>query len=213
MRLKPGSAAMILAAGIMAWAAPYAGAQATRGQEAARPTTSKVAHDASYEKVREQLLDVLAAEEYDKVDVRAATFGTAMALLRLGLDTYLEGAIKQLGSVERAGEYGGAILQGLEDAKVRYDDYGGTDLVGGQSLVVHNEAEARDLGAMMLGVSGLLAEARAGHGASLRSAARRVFEGLKVIPGTGQSLVTQYADRLSSLSRSDRDEMIRWIHE
>ena len=202
----------MLAAACAVWA-PAGPAAAQGRQTTASPAPGKVAHDARYERAREQLIDILAAEDYEKVNVSAATFGNAMALLQLGVDTYLEGSVGPLGSIDKAREYGAAILQGLEDAKVKYDDYGGADLVGGLSLEVRTDAEARELGEMMAQVAGLLAESRAGHGASLRSASRRVFEALKVIPGTGQSLVTQYVGQLQSLSKSDRREMIRWMRD
>ncbi len=165
------------------------------------------------EAVRERLADILAGEDFDKVEFAVSTFDQAMEWIYLAVDTYLDGAIPKLGGPGAAGEYGTEILGGLEDHKVRWADDNGLDLVGNRRLLVSSPEEARELGELMLRTALLIQEAGVGHGVAIRSAARKVFETMLPVEGTGQSLVTQYVVRLRMMTKPDREALLKLLRD
>ncbi|MCG6963600.1 MAG: hypothetical protein LJE95_10075 [Acidobacteria bacterium] len=172
-----------------------------------------VPHDAAYMKAREQIVDLLASESVEKIEFVAVTYDEAMNLINTATDSYLEGAIKPLGGVEPAREYGVEVLRGLEDHKVRFKNEDGIDLVGKRVLSIKTADEARQLGEVVERVAEIVHEATPGHGISIRRAAEKVFETLLPSAGTSQSLVTQYAVRLRTMTSSDREQLIEYLRE
>jgi len=79
-----------------------------------------VPHDDAYRQAKEQMADLLASEEFDKVEVSAASFDRAMDFIYMAVETYLDQAVPGLGDVETAREFGVDVLQGLNDHKIRY---------------------------------------------------------------------------------------------
>ncbi|GEM_PF-3461703 len=178
------------------------------GQPAPRETGT-----VTREAVRERLADILAGEDYDRVEFAVSTFDQAMEWIYLAVDTYLDSAIPKLGGPGPAGEYGAEILGGLEDHKVRWADDNGLDLVGERTLLVSSPEEARQLGELLLRTALLIREAGVGHGVAIRSAARKVFETMLPVEGTGQSLVTQYVVRLRMMTESDRKALLELLRD
>ncbi len=183
------------------------------GQVTAPSPDPAVAHDAAYRQAREQLADLLASEEFDKVEVAAASFDRAMDLIYTAVDAYLERAVPELGGIGAAREYGVEVLRGLDDHRIHYADEDGYDLAGERRLLISNEQEAAELGELLARVAGLIHDAHAGRGVEIRTAARRIFEGMLPVQGTGQPLVSQYLVRLRTLTRSDRRELMRYAVE
>ncbi len=183
------------------------------GVAGAGPQAGPGGKDPGLKMVREQLADILAGEDFDKVEFSAATFDRAMEWIYTTVDTFLEGAVPLLGSAADAGEYGKEILAGLEDHTVHWADDNGLDLVGKRRLVVGSGEEARELGEVLLRTAELIHEAQVGRGVAIRSAARKVFETMLPVQGNGQSLVTQYVVRLRTLTRPERKELVRLLEE
>lgn len=172
-----------------------------------------VPHDAAYLKAREQIVDLLASESIEKIEFVAVTYDEAMKLIYAATDSYLEGAIKPLGGIDPAREYGVEVLRGLEDHKVRFKNEDGIDLVGKRVLAIKTADEARQLGEVVGRVAEIVHEASPSRGVSIRRAAEKVFETLLPSAGTGQSLVTQYAVRLRTMTSSDRKQLIEYLRE
>jgi len=172
-----------------------------------------VPRDAAYRQAREQLADLLASEDFGKVEVAAASFDRAMALIYTAVEGYLDRAVPALGGVDTAREYGVEVLRGLDDHRIHYADEDGYDLAGERRLLIANEEDAAALGELLARVAGLIHDAHAGRGVDIRSAARRIFEGMLPVQGTGQSLVSQYLVRLRTLTAADRRELMRYALE
>jgi len=191
--------AVVLAAGV-AWA------QAT-GPETAVP------RDDAYRQAREQLADLLASEDFDKVEVAASSFDRAMELIYRAVETYLDRAVPALGSIETAREYGVEVLGGLQDHTIHYADDDGYDLAGERRLLISSESDAADLGELLARTAIMIHAAHPGHGVEIRTAARRIFDGMLPVQGTGQPLVSQYLVRLRTLTRSGQRELMRYALE
>lgn len=176
-------------------------------------TADSVDRDPGYDKVREQMADLLASDQLDKVDFSAQTYDLAMAWIYRAVDTYLEGSAEALGGIEDAGEFGFEVLQGLNKHKVRYMDDDGYDLVGDRDLVVSNEQDAVEMGELIGIVAVMIHDAHAGRGVGIQIAAKRIFEGLFATPGTGQSVIGQYLVQLQDLSETEKRALIEYALE
>ncbi len=174
---------------------------------------ASVPHDAAFAKAREQLADLLASEEFTKVEVAASSFDRAMEWIYAAVETYLDAAVPELGSVDTAREYGVEILRGLNDHTIRYADEDGYQLAGDRRLLVSNEEEARQLGELLARVAELIHAHHAGHGINIRSTARKIFEAMLPVQGTGQSLVTQYLVHLRTMTREERRALMKYALE
>jgi len=172
-----------------------------------------VPHDAAYLRAREQMADMLASEDFEKVEIAAASFDDAMGLIYTAVDGYLEQAIPALGDVDTARKYGVAILQGLNDHKIHYADENGYDIVGKRFVLVSTGEDAKNLGELLARVAILIHGAHGGVGVDLRRAARKIFEGMLPVEGSGEPLVTQYLVRLRSLSKSGRKQLLEYAVE
>lgn len=170
-------------------------------------------HDAAYRQAREQMADMLASEDFNKVDFAASSFDRAMELIYTAVDTYLDRAVPALGGVETARKFGIHILQGLNDHKIHWADEDGYDLAGKRYLLVSDEADAGNLGELLARVAILIHSANGGVGVDIRRAAKKIFEGMLPVEGSGQPLVTQYLVRLRSLSGSDRKALLDFALE
>jgi len=104
--------------------------------------TQKVPRDAAYLGAREQMADLLASEEFDKVDVSAASFDRAMDFIYLAVETYLDQAISGFGDVQTAREFGVDVLQGLNDHNIRYAGDSGYALAGKRRVLISGEEDA-----------------------------------------------------------------------
>ena len=169
-----------------------------------------VPRDAAFLQARERLADMLASEDFEKVDVSAASFDRAMDLIYTAVDAYLDGSVPLLGDAETAGEFGSDVLQGLNDHTMYYADENGYDIVGRRRLLISSEKDARDLGEVLAMVVRLLDGAHVRPGATARSAARKIFEGMLPVEGTSQTIVNQYLVRLRMLSKADRKELLEY---
>ena len=172
-----------------------------------------VPHDAAYQQAKEQLADLVASEEFTKVEVAASSFDRAMEWIYTAVETYLDEAVPKLGSVDTAREYGVEILRGLNDHTIHYADEDGYQLVGERRLLISNEEEAKQLGELVARVAVMIHAAHAGRGVNIRSAARRIFEAMLPVQGTGQSLVTQYLVHLRSMTREERRALMKYALE
>ncbi len=175
--------------------------------------TTPVPRDAAYTKTREQLADVMASEKFDKVEFAASSYDRAMDLIYRAVETYLDRAIPALGGVETAREYGLEVLGGLEDHTIHYSNDDGYDLVGDRCLLISSETDATALGEVLARVAVLIHDGHPGHGVEIRTAARKIFEGMLPVQGNGQPLVSQYLVRLRTLTKHDRAEMMRYALE
>ncbi|HHQ49101.1 MAG TPA: hypothetical protein ENK19_09515 [Acidobacteria bacterium] len=175
--------------------------------------TDEVPHDAAYRRAREQMADLLASEKFDKVEIATASFDKAMALIYTAVDGYLARAIPALGGVETARKFGVAILEGLNDHTIHYADEGGYDLVGNRRLLISNQEDAEDLGELLAEVATLIRSAHGGVGVDVRRAARKIFEGMLPVAGTGQPLVRQYLTRLRTMSKAERRALLEYALE
>lgn len=172
-----------------------------------------VPRDAAYTKTREQLADVMASEKFDKVEFAASSYDRAMDLIYRAVETYLDRAIPALGGVETAREYGVEVLGGLEDHTIHYSNDDGYDLVGDRRLLISSETDATALGEVLARVAILIHDGHPGHGVEIRTAARKIFDGMLPVEGNGQPLVSQYLVRLRTLTKHDRAEMMRYALE
>lgn len=178
----------------------------------ASPAQQKVPHDAAYRAAREHLADLLASEEVTKVEVASSSFDEAMQLIYTTVDTYLGRAVGSLG-VKDAEEYGVEIIRGLEDHDVHYADQDGLELVGEQRVLISNEDQARQLGELLARVADLIHEGHGGRGVNIRSAARKIFEGMLPTRGTGESLATQYLVRLRLMTDAEKRALVKYATE
>ena len=169
-----------------------------------------VPHDAAYGQAREQMADLLASEEFDKVDVSAASFDRAMDFIYLAVETYLDKAIPGLGDVETAREFGVDVLRGLNDHKIRYAGDSGYALAGKRRVLISGEEDATNLGELLADVAVLIHEGHGKPGVDARKAAGRIFEGMLPVEGTDQPLVSQYLVRLRMMSKADRKELLKF---
>ena len=182
------------------------------GGPVAATAQQKVPHDAAYRAAKEHLADLLASEEVTKVEVASSSFDEAMQLIYATVDTYLSRAVGSLGA-ETAEEYGVEIIRGLEDHDVRYADQDGLELVGEQRVLISNEKQARELGELLARVADLIREGHGGRGVNIRSAARKIFEGMLPTRGTGESLATQYLVRLRLMTDAERQALVKYATE
>lgn len=183
---------------------------ATAGASVDEP---KVPHTSAYNAAREQLTDLIASEEFTKVEVAAASFNRALDMIYTVVETYLDTAVPELGDVQTAKEYGVEILRGLNEHKIRYAGDGGFTLLGDQHLLVSNETEAQELGQLLGMVAVMIHDARVGRGVNIQSAARRIFEGMLPTQDAGQSLVTQYIARLQTMTSAEKRELMEYAVE
>lgn len=165
--------------------------------------SQEVPHDEAYEKAKEQFADILASEDFEKVDVSAASFNRAMDLIYIAAEKYLDMAIPGLGDAETAREFGVDVLQGLNEHKIHYAGDDGANLVGSRRLLIATEQDALDLGEVVARVAILINSRHAKPGINVSPAARRIFGGMLPVEGTGQSMITQYLVKLKMLSKSD----------
>ncbi len=172
-----------------------------------------VPHDAAFVQAREQLVDLVASEDFTKVEVAASSFDRAMEWIYAAVETYLDAAIPELGSVESAREYGVEILRGLNDHTIRYADEEGYQLVGDRRLLISNEEEAKELGELLARVAEMIHSYHAGRGVNIRSAAKRIFEAMLPVQGTGQSLVTQYLVHLRVMTPEEQRALMKYALE
>jgi len=172
-----------------------------------------VSHDAAYTRAREQMADVLASEKFEKVEVAAASFDRAMVLIYTAVERYLDEAIPALGNVDTARTYGVAVLRGLNDARIRWAGEDGYNLAGKRRLLVSNEDDATTLGDVLARVAILIHDGRPDPGADLRRAARKIFESLLPVEGTGQPIVDQYLVQLRMMSKADRKRLLEFALE
>ena len=163
---------------------------ATTGVMAA--DSQEVPHDAAYEKAKEQMADMLASEDFEKVDISAASFDRAMDLIYIAVEKYLDYAVPVLGDAETAREFGVDVLQGLNEHKIHYAGDDGYNLVGDRRLLIAGEQDALDLGEVVARVAILIEGARGMPGINVRPAARKIFQGMVPAEGTGQSMISQY---------------------
>lgn len=163
----------------------------------------EVPHDAAYEQAREQMADLLASEDFERVDISAASFERAMDLIYIAVDKYLELAIPALGDAEAAREFGVDVLQGLNEHKIHYAGDDGYNLVGDRRLLISGEQDALDLGDVVARVAILIEGAHGMPGINVRPAARKIFGGMMPAEGTGQAMITQYLVKLRMLSKAD----------
>jgi len=175
--------------------------------------SQEVTPDAAYRQAREQMADLLASEEFDKVDVSAASFDRAMDFIYLAVETYLDKAIPGLGDVETAREFGVDVLRGLNDHKIRYAGDSGYALAGKRRVLISGEEDAKDLGELLARVATMIHGGRKRVSIDTRSAARKIFEGMLPVEGTGQPLVTQYVVRLRMMSEGDRKRILEYAIE
>lgn len=173
----------------------------------------EISHDAAYQKAREQMADLLASEDCQKIEVSASSFDRAMDWVYRAVDTYLEKAAPGLGGSERAGEYGVELLRGLNEHRVRYAEEDGHDLVGDRNLLVSSEEDAVDLGELLARVAEIVDEAHVGRGVNIQSAAKKVFESLAPTAGANQGLITQYLVELRAMSREERESLTRHLRD
>ncbi len=172
-----------------------------------------VPHDDAYRQAKEQMADLLASEEFEKVDVSAASFDRAMDFIYMAVETYLDQAVPGLGDVETAREFGVDVLQGLNDHKIRYAGDSGYALAGKRRVLISGEEDAKDLGELLAQVAMMIHGGRKRVSIDTRSAARKIFEGMLPVEGTGQPLVTQYVVRLRMMSEGDRKRILEYAIE
>jgi len=165
-------------------------------------------NDAAYLRAREQMADLLASEEFERVDISAVSFDRAMALIYMAVDNYLDQAVPGLGDVESAREFGVDVLIGLNDHKIRYAGDDGVSLVGKRRLLISGEQDAKDLGEVLARVAMLIDGGHGRPGINARLAAQRIFEGMVPVQGTGQSLVSQYVVTLRMLTKADSKALV-----
>jgi hypothetical protein len=135
--------------------------------------TQKVPRDAAYLGAREQMADLLASEEFEKVDVSAASFDRAMDFIYMAVETYLDQAVPGLGDVESAREFGVDVLVGLNDHKIRFAGDDGVSLSGKRRLLISGEQDAKDLGELLARVAMLIDGGHGRPGINARLAAQR----------------------------------------
>ncbi|MEN8165192.1 MAG: hypothetical protein ABFS37_13765 [Acidobacteriota bacterium] len=169
-----------------------------------------VSRDAEYLRAREQMADLLASEEFEKVEVSAISFDQAMSWIYLAVETYLDQAAPALGEGQEAREYGVEVLRGLNEHKVRFSGDDGYDLVGDRNLLVSTEQDALDLGEVLARVAIMINESGVGSGISVEIAAKRIFEGMLPAAGTNQSLISQYLTTLRIMSKAEQRELLRY---
>lgn len=165
--------------------------------------SQEVPHDAAYEKAKEQMADMLASEDFEKVDISAASFDRAMELIYLAVEKYLELAIPALGDAETAREFGVDVLLGLNEHKIHYAGDDGVNLVGDRRLLISGDQDALDLGEVVARVAILIHDGHGKPGIDVRLAAQRIFGGMVPVEGTGQSMISQYLVKLRMMSKSD----------
>lgn len=165
--------------------------------------SQEVPRDEAYENAKEQMADILASEDFEKVDVSAASFDRAMDLIYLSAGKYLDYAIPVLGDTETAREFGVEVLQGLNEHKIRYAGDDGYSLVGKRRLLISGEQDALDLGEVVARVAILINDGHGRPGINVRPAARKIFEGMVPAQGTGQPIVSQYLVKLRMLTKAD----------
>jgi len=172
-----------------------------------------VPRDDAYNQAREQLADLLASEDIEKIDISAATYDRAMNLIYMAVETYLDRSIPELGDARTALDLGKNVLKGLNEHKVHYKGDNGYDLVGDRNILIAQEDDARDLGELLARVAGMIHEAHGLPGLQAERAARRIFEGMLPVEGTGQSLVEQYLVSIRMLSKADRKMLLKYALE
>ncbi len=179
---------------------------AAMGVVAAEP--QEVPHDAAYEKAKEQMADLLASEEFERVDISAASFDRAMTLIYMAVETYLDQAIPGLGDVDYAREFGVDVLIGLNDHKIRYAGDDGVGLAGKRRILISGEQDAKDLGELLARVALLIDGGHGRPGIDARLAAQRIFQGMLPVQGNEQSLVSQYVVTLRMLTKADSKALV-----
>ena len=110
-------------------------------------------------------------------------------------------------------EYGVEILRGLNDHTIRYADEDGYQLVGDRRLLISNEEQAKELGELLARVAEMIHSYHAGRGVNIRSAAKRIFEAMLPVQGTGQSLVTQYLVHLRVMTPEEQRALMKYALE
>lgn len=172
--------------------------------------SQEVPHDAAYEQAKEQMADLLASEEFERVDISAASFDRAMEFIYIAVEEYLDLAISELEDVDYTREFGIDVLIGLNDHKIRYAGDDGVSLAGKRRILISSEQDAKDLGELLARVALLIDGGRGRPGIDARLAAERIFTGMVPVQGTDQSLVSQYVVTLRMLTKPDTKALVEF---
>ena len=165
--------------------------------------------DAAYQQAREQMADLLASEEFEKVDVAASSYDRAMTMIYIAVDTYLDQVVPTIDDVELVREFGIDVLKGLNEHRIHYAGDDGYNLAGKRRLLISNDTDAEDLGEVLARVTLLIHGGHGKPGFQAQRAADRIFEGMLPVEGTGQPLVKQYLVRLRMLSKADQKQLVK----
>ena len=187
---------MVLAIGVAATGVVFAGAQGET-------------HDDAYRQAKEQMADLLASEEFEKVDVAASSYDRAMTMIYIAVDTYLDQVVPTIDDVELVREFGIDVLKGLNEHRIHYAGDDGYTLAGKRRLLISNDTDAEDWGEVLARVTLLIHGGHGKPGFQAQRAADRIFEGMLPVEGTGQPLVKQYLVRLRMLSKADQKQLVK----
>ena len=184
--LRPAAASALLA---IALAVPFAGAQ-----PAAQTDAQALA--------RREITDLLASNAIQRVDIRATNYESAGTLMKTVADTYLAAAVTPLGGAKTAGAYAVAVINGLNDHRVK----GAVRIFGGASLAVAGEQDAKDLGTLIATAAVAIhrAAAAAPGRVLLRDTAKNLFDAVTADGESTEPLLAQYLHQVKAIAAGPR---------
>lgn len=158
---------------------------------------------------RQEITDLLASPAVERIDIRATSLNAANSLIERVADTYLDLATAPLGGVKAAGEYGVAVINGLNDHRVK----GVIRILGSATLVVATEQDARDLGTLLALAATSLHRASEGYQGRilLRDSAKNLFDAVIADSEGNTPLLKQYLTQVKELSTSSPARLSRFL--
>ena len=158
---------------------------------------------------RQEITDLLASNAIQRVDIQAKSYDAAAALVGTVADTYLAAAEPPLGGAAPAGEYGVAVINGLNDHNVK----GAVRIFGGASLVVGTPDDARNLGTLLAVAAEAIhrAAAAASGRVQLRDTAKNLFDAVMVNSESTEPLLGQYLTRVKEIAAGPQSRIASFV--
>jgi hypothetical protein len=161
---------------------------------------------------REQLADLMASDQLDRIDFRAETFDGAMDLVYRAADAALERCRQDLRDPAETARVAGVVLDVFNSHTSRGL---ATTLMDSKEFPITNPDDATALGDMV-GIATLLVREYAGPDASperIQTAATNLFTTVVIDPDGGLSYLRQYLEHVQHVADLPIDERARFLEE
>lgn len=167
---------------------------------------------ASVAAAREQLADLMASDQLDRVDFQAETFDQAMDLVYRAVDTVLERCRQDLRDPAETARVAGDVLEAFNGHTPRGL---ATTLMDSKEFPITNLDDATVLGDLV-GIATVLVREFVGPDASperLQQAATNLFTSVVIEPDGGISYLRQYLEHVQHVADLPLDERARFLEE